>query len=293
MTTTDGLDRTLGSWFEREASADGAATILDAALERTARRSPRPAWVASLHAGGAGTHSLLGQPAVRRLGYVAVAALVIASLLAAALFVAGNHLPPPARPLGCVGSPPTLCGNGAGEWESTAFLPGLSVTFPVDGWYVRDLPDHLEFKIAPMSSIATVDLDPIPAAEPWISEPDRPATVPTLVDWLARNESVILGRIVTLETATKLRTTTFDLTMAPQAEGACRRVFGTRADPTGPHIIEACHYAQRLSLMDTGDGHVLAVIRIAYDSQPATLDRFDAEFAPILDSIRPPAPIGP
>ena len=43
MTTRD-LDTALASFFEREATADGAATILEAALERTSRRRPRPAW---------------------------------------------------------------------------------------------------------------------------------------------------------------------------------------------------------------------------------------------------------
>ena len=66
-----------------------------------------------------------------------------------------------------------------------------------------------------------------------------------------------------------------------------------RANPTGAAIVETNHYAQRLHLVDLGGGHVLSILVIAYDSDPETVRRTDATFAPILDSIRPPPSFSP
>jgi len=288
MTTHDAFGERLAAWFEGEATADGAAVILEAALERTAARRPRAAWLVGLRRSTGGGMPL-GRSATRRFVSVAIAALAIAALLAGALLLAGQRRTLPAPQIQCVGSAPMLCGYGAGDWTSTVFASGLSARFPVDGWYVRDAPDHVEFKIAPMTSVATIHLDPIPAAEPWLTDPDTPASIPILLDWLTHDGQFVVGPTWIDET-NGFPTTTFDLRFKPTGH-ACRGIFGTRANPTGRDVIPDCHYLQRMSLMDVGNGHVVAVVRSAYDSRPETLDRFDAAFAPVLESLRLPATI--
>ena len=78
----------------------------------------------------------------------------------------------------------------------------------------------------------------------------------------------------------------FDLKTNP--ETAARPRSGLRADAPTVFAVEADHYAQRLYLIGTGDGHVLSALVVAFDSQRSTLERFDDAIWPIIDSIRPP-----
>src|SRR4029453_12277160 len=70
MTARDDFDRTLVSWFESEASADGAAPLLEATLDRTSRRRPRPAWLVGLRDRPAGPRVPVTGPVPKRLAYV-------------------------------------------------------------------------------------------------------------------------------------------------------------------------------------------------------------------------------
>ena len=162
MTTRD-LDAALASFFEREATADGAATILEAALEQTSRRRPRPAWVTAVRGVTVGPTLALDPRTRSRIGYALVLAALLAAIVVGALFLAGTRPPRLSESRPCVGQPATLCGHTAGVWTSESFLPGLTLTWPNDGWYTRDLPGQLEVKTLPMTSAVIVHLDPLPA----------------------------------------------------------------------------------------------------------------------------------
>jgi hypothetical protein len=290
MTTNGDLDRTLATWFEREARTDGAATLLEATLGVTSRRRPRSAWEIAIRDGTLGWFPPAGRQGLARLRVVAIVVVLAVAFAVVGLLVAGGQQPPPAPPSPrpsslCVGDPATLCSQPAGDWTSAFFIAGLTATFPDDGWYVRDLPDRVELKTAPMTSQAMILLDPIPEPESWEPSPDLSGTVPSLLDWLGRNPAVSLGEVSTHETRTGLAVTTFDVSAG--GEGRCVQTLNTRANGVATHLIEVCHYVQRLHLVDLGGGHVLAILLVAFDSNPVTLDRFDAAFAPILDSLRP------
>ena len=92
MTTRD-LDAALASFFEREATADGAATILEAALEQTSRRRPRPAWVTAVRGVTVGSTLALDPRTRSRIGYALVLAALLAAIVVGALFLAGTRPP--------------------------------------------------------------------------------------------------------------------------------------------------------------------------------------------------------
>ena len=142
------LDTSLAALFEREATDDGAAAILESALGRTSRLRPRPAWIAALRHSSAGTR-VASDPMTRsRLGYALILAALLAALVVGALFLAGQRPPRISLPRACVGVDAALCGHTAGVWTSESFLPGLTLTWPNDGWYARDLPGQLEVNAA-------------------------------------------------------------------------------------------------------------------------------------------------
>ena len=115
----------LAACFEREASADGAATILEVALEKTRRRRPRPAWLAGLH-GGTTRRSMVLAGRASAASATSWSRRCWPAVVLGALLLAGQRGRRPRRSLPCVGDPPSLCGFGAGEWTSTSFLPGLT-----------------------------------------------------------------------------------------------------------------------------------------------------------------------
>jgi len=290
MTIRDDLDRQLGSWFEAEATADGTASVLERTLAVTSRRRPRPAWAASIDVARPTRFLPIDDRTRRRLGYGAMLAAAIGLLVAAALFLAGQRPPSPAPSLGCVGDPPNLCGFGQGTWSSTTFLPGLEVTLPGTGWYSRDVPDRLEFRHLPMTSGLTFMLDPIPPVAAAASAAAREGSFDGLVGFLAQQPQVRVATSRSLLTATGLPIRGFDLATKPRPAVVLLRI---RAYPEGNLTIEADHYANRLYLVGIGDGHVLAALVTAFDSQPATLHRFDETVWPIIDSMRPPGSIKP
>jgi len=283
----DDFDRILGSWFEQEARTDGAAATLEAALDQTHRRRPRPAWVARLHDGPLRASMALEQPAVRRAGYLVVAALLVAAIVVAAMFVASQRPPRLSQPLACVGVDAALCGHTAGAWSSESFLPGLTLTWPDDGWYARDLPDKLEVKTMPMTSSVIVQLDPLPAGPSSDPEPDRAGDVASLIRWLRSAPGAANEMVGQRTTPAGLSVTTLDVKAVDP--GIPVGLLVARANPGGTAIVEANHYAQRLHLVDLGGGHVLSILVVAYDSDRETVRRTEVTFRPILDSIRPPA----
>ena len=286
MTTRD-LDAALASFFEREATADGAATILEAALEQTSRRRPRPAWVTAVRGATVGP-TLARDPRTRsRIGYALVLAALLAAIVVGALFLAGTRPPRLSESRPCVGQPATLCGHTAGVWTSESFLPGLTLTWPNDGWYTRDLPGQLEVKTLPMTSAVIVHLDPLPAA----LNPGTTGDVASLLRWLRDTPGVTIETVAKRMTRAGLSVTTFDIRSVDP--GTTVALLVARANPTGAAIVETNHYAQRLHLVDLGGGHVLSILVIAYDSDPESVRRTDATFAPILDSIRPPTSFTP
>jgi hypothetical protein len=286
-TMSDDVDRMLGSWFEQEARADGAAVILEAVLDQTHGRRPRPAWAARLHDGSLRASTTLDQPAVRRAGYLLLAALLVAAVVVAALLAAGQRPPRHSEPLACVGADANLCGHTAGAWSSQSFLPGLTLTWPNDEWYSRDLPDRLELKALPMTSAVVVQLDPVPAGPSSGGEPGRAGDVASLVQWLRAAPGATVEVVGERTSPAGLVVTTLDF-RAVDPRSPVSLLVG-RANPAGAPTVEANHYAQRLHLVDLGGGHVLSILVVAYDSNPDNVLRTDATFRPILDSVRPPA----
>ena len=288
MTTRDDFDRVLGAWLEAEATDDGAASVLERTLAVTARRRPRPAWAASIDFARPPRLLPIDDRSRTRLGYAVLLAAAIALLVAAALFLAGQRPPSPAPSLGCVGDPPNLCGFGQGTWSSTTFLPGLEVTLPATGWYSRDVPDRIEFRHLPMTSGLTFMLDPIPTAGVTASAGAGNGSFDNLVAFLAQQPQVRVATPRSPLSAIGLPIRAFDLETMPRPAVVLLR---SRDDAAGTFSIEADHYANRLYLVGIADGHVLAALVTAFDSQPATLHRFDDAVWPIIDSIRPPASI--
>lgn len=292
MTARDDFDRTLASWFESGASADGAATLLEATLDRTSRRRPRPAWVVGLRDRTAGPWVPVSGPVPKRLAYVALVVLIAVAIVIGAALVAGQRTPPPAPLRGCVGEPPTLCGFGAGEWTSAVFLPGLSLTLPTDKWYTRELADRIELKALPMTSLVEFKLDPIPRPEPWEPRPDVSGTRASIAAWMARDPGLIVTRATERRTTTGLAMSTFDI--APLDPGSCAFLFVNRDHPhVHASLLDICHYTYRWHLVEIGAGHTLSILLTALDSTTRTLDSLDAASAPIIDSIKPPASFAP
>jgi len=291
MTTRD-LDAALASFFEREATADGGAAILEAALEQTSRRRPRPAWVAAVRGMTVGATPALDPRTRSRIGYALVLAALLAAIVVGALFLAGTRPPQLSESLPCVGQPATLCGHTAGVWTSTTFVPGLTLTFPDDRWFTREQPGKLELKALPMTSLVELKLDPIPRSTAWEKQPDLSGTRESLAAWIERDPEVIVDRRVDRMTAAGLPITTFRL--RPVDPGACAFVFVARATPTAhDSVLDLCHYAYRLHLLDIGGGHVISALLTALDAQGQTLDTLEVGTMPIVDSIRPPPTFSP
>jgi hypothetical protein len=295
MTTNDRLDPTLAWWFESEARTDGAATLLEATLAQTGRRSPRPARLAALRQGSLGPLMRPASPTTRRLAYAALLAGAIATALIGSVFLAGQHDARPAPSLLCVGEPPDLCAQPAGAWTSAALLPGLAMAFPSEGWWTRDRVDRIELKTAPMASAVLLQLDPVPFPQPWQPQPDRSGTIASLTAWLRLHPGLIATDVGERRTPGGLAIATFDLEAAgaEQPGGLCAKLFVPRASPQESNATLVCHYAQRMHLLDLGDGHRLSILIVAYDSSPGTVRALDEKFGPILDSIRPPPSIEP
>jgi hypothetical protein len=291
MRTGDDFDRVLVSWFEAEATADGAATLLEATLDRTERLRPRAAWVVSLRDRAVRPWPPTESRVRTRLVYAALVAAIAAALAIGAALVVGQKTVMPAPPRACVGDPPTLCGYGAGVWTSAAFLPGLSLTLPNDRWYVRDLANRLELKTPPMNSAVQFQLDPVPFPAPAQPGSVDTGTVASLTDFIGRQPNLIVSNVGEQRTSRGIAMTTVDLKAADPR--TCVKLFVPRARPDETNVVMVCHYAQRLHLVDLGGGHALSILLFAYDSQPATVERLDAGFAPILDSLRPPASFAP
>jgi hypothetical protein len=278
------LDITLASWFASEARADGAAALLEATLEATARQRPRPAWFAAADAARPARLLPLGDRTRSRVGYALVVAALLAAAVLAALLLVGRQ-PPPAIPLGCVGDPPNLCGFDGGTWSSAKFMPGLAVTLPGEGWYTRDLPDRLEFRHLPMTSALTIWRDPLPARDAAVPDPAQTGTIEGLTEYLALQPVVTVDASRPHVTSRGLPLASFRLmTVARPAIGLLRMA----SDSAGHVAIEANHYAQRLYLMGTRDGHVLSALVVAFDSRQSTLDQFDESAWPILNSLETP-----
>lgn len=291
MTTRD-LDAALATFFEREATADGAATILEAALERTSRRRPRSAWVTAVRGVTVGSTLALDPRTRSRIGYALALAALLAAIVVGALFLAGTHPPRLSESRLCVGEPATLCGHTAGAWTSATFVPGLTLTFPDDRWFTREQPEKLELKALPMTSLVELKVDPIPRVTAWEKWPDLSGSRESLATWIERDPEVIIDRRVDRTTPMGLPVTTFRL--RPVDPGACAFVFVARATPTAhDSVLDLCHYAYRLHLLDIGGGHVLSILLTALDAQGQTLDTLEAGTTPIVDSIRPPATFQP
>ena len=292
MTTRGELDRQLGSWFETEATADGAASLLEATLNTTARLRPRPAWVAGLDDARPARLLPIDRRTRSRLGYAALVAATIAALVAGALFLAGQRPPRPSLPLGCVGEPANLCGHTAGLWSTSTFLPGMTLTFPSDAWYTRESTRGLEVKALPMVADVLFALDPVPAALPGAPSPSTVPSGAELATWLERVPGVRIDRFEAHATQTGLPVTTLDVSAVRPPGG-----FPLLVDPAGTvnhgYVLEASHYVQRAHLVDIGGGHVLLVVVVAYDSSHDTVVAADRAFAPILDSLGPPSDVGP
>ena len=285
MTTRD-LDGALASYFEREATADGAATILEATLEQTSRRGPRPGWVVAVRGMTVGPTLALGPRTRSRIGYALVLAALLAAIVVGALFLAGTRPPQLSESLPCVGQPATLCGHTAGVWTSATFLPGLTLTFPDDRWFTREQPEKLELKALPMTSSIIVQLDPLPAGPSSDHEPGRAGDVANLIRWLSAAPGAANEMVGERTTPAGLSVTTLDVKAADPRVPVGLLV--ARANPAGAAIVEANHYAQRLHFVDLGGGHVLSILVVAYDSNRDTVRRTDVTFRSILDSIRPP-----
>jgi hypothetical protein len=291
MTASNDLDRTLAEFLQREARSDGAAALLERTLATTRRRQPRPAWLALMRATSFGRSMGRHDRQLSRLRYVAVAALALAAIAVGALLLAGQATPRPRPSPICVGAPATLCSHSQGAWASAVFLPGLTMTFPNDDWYARDLADRIELKTPPMTSQVTVRLDPVP--DPTTSEPNPNLSgdVASLIAWLRRDPTWTIEDV-------RRRTTPMGLALTRVAlkavdPGGCNHALVPRGAPDGTYVLDACHYAQRLYLLDMGNGHVLSILLVAYDGQVATLDQLDVIVAPILESIVPPASLRP
>lgn len=287
MTIRDDLDRQLGSWFEAEATADGAASLLERTLAVTSRRRPRPALAASIDVARPAMLLPIDNRTRTRLGYAALLAAAVALLVAAALFLAGQPPPPPSQPLGCVGEPPTLCGQSAGTWTSHTFLSGMTLTFPNDAWYIRETAAKLELKALPMTSLAELSFDPLLHSTSWDPNPDPSAGREVLAAWIERDPDVVVDKRSDRTTKSGLPMTTFHL--HPVNPRACALLFVSRTVPD-EHTsgLYLCHYAYRLHLLDLGGGHTLAILLTALDSQVQTLQTLDKATSPIVDSIRPP-----
>jgi hypothetical protein len=291
MTTDGDLDRTLATWFEREARADGAATLLEATLAETSRRRPQPAWRAGLGGGRLGRIFEPDDRTLARLRYAAIVAALAAALAVVGLIAVGQQQPVRRAPsLFCVGQPATLCSYGAGEWTSTSFLPGLTVTFPDDSWYARDLPDVLELKQAPMNSAVYVQLDPVPAASALDGGASPATDVAGIVEWLERNGAAQVVRLGDRKTPNGLSMTSLDVRATDPRKQV--KLLVVRGDEDNL-VLAASHYEQRLHLVDVGDGHVLSIHVMAFNSSHATVVATDKAFDAILDSLRPPASIAP
>ena len=143
-----------------------------------------------------------------------------------------------------------------------------------------------------MTSLVELKLDPIPTehAPGRSARPLRHAREPRGLD-RARPE-VIVDRRVDRTTPAGLPITTFRL--RPVDPGACAFVFVARATPTAhDSVLDLCHYAYRLHLLDIGGGHVISVLLTALDAQGQTLDTLRGRTTPIVDSIRPPPTFQP
>jgi hypothetical protein len=292
MTRRDDMDRLLGSWFDAEASAEGAAALLDATLADTARLRPRPAWLATIDDARPARLLPVDGRTRRRLGYAALLAAAIAALVAGAVLLSGQRPPQLSRPLACVGEPATLCGHTAGSWTSQAFLPGMTLTFPTDAWYARELPDRLELKTMPMTSFVELKLDAVPRGTVWDPAPDRSGTLESLATWIERDPELVVDQRMDRTTNAGLPVTTFHL--HPVDRRACAFVFAPRDDPAGhASVLDLCHYAYRLHLVDLSDGRTMTVLLTALDAQGQTLETLDRGSWPIVDSIQPPISTAP
>jgi hypothetical protein len=286
MTASSELDRALAEFFRLEARSDGAGALLERTLVATRRRRPRPAPLALMRATSFGWSMRRDHRRLRLLRYVAVAALVLAALAIGALLLAGRAVPRPTASPICVGAPATLCSHPAGAWASAVFLPGLTMTFPNDTWYARDLPDRIELKTPPMTSQVTMRLDPVPDPTKSEPNPDQSGDVAGLIAWLRRDPTWTIEDVGQRTTPTGLALTRVALRAVDP--GGCNHALVPRGAPNGTYVLDACHYAQRLDLLDIGDGHVLSILLVAFDGQVGTLDRLDGIVAPIIESIVPP-----
>jgi hypothetical protein len=291
MTASNDLDRALAEFLQREARSDGAAALLERTLVSTRRRRPRPAWLALMRATSFGRSMGRDDRRLRWLRYVAVAALALAAMAIGALLLAGTAPPRPTASPICVGAPATLCRHPEGAWASAVFLPGLTMTFPNDVWYARDLPDRIELKTPPMTSQVTMRLDPVPDATTSEPNPDRSGDVASLIAWLRRDPTWTVEDVGRRTTPMGLALTRIALTAIDP--GGCNHALVPRGAPDGTYVLEACHYGQRLYLLDIGNGHVLSILLVAFDGQVATLDRLDVMVAPVIESIVPPASLSP
>ena len=291
MTTDGDLDRTLATWFERQARTDGAATLLDATLAETSRRRPQPAWRAGLSRGPFRPIFAPDSRTLTGFRYLAIVVALAVALAVIGLIAAGQQQPVRRAPsLFCVGQPATLCSYGAGEWTSTTFLPGLTVTFADDSWYVRDLPEFLELKQAPMNSAVFVQLDPVPAASALDGGASPAGDVAGIVEWLERKAAAQVVRLGERRTPNGLSVTSLDVRATDPREQV--KLLVVRGDEQNV-VLAASHYEQRLHLVDVGDGHVLAIHVMAFNSSHATVVATDAAFETILESLKLPAPLAP
>jgi Tol biopolymer transport system component len=105
MTGHTDFDRTLTGWFEADALSPAPAGDLDRVLDATRRRSPRPAWLATLgaHWVGAGADVRLFPPFRLRWSTAIVLILVVAAFLGGAILIGARILQPSPQPTGRLG----------------------------------------------------------------------------------------------------------------------------------------------------------------------------------------------
>jgi hypothetical protein len=164
------------------------------------------------------------------------------------------------------------------------------VTFADDSWFARDLPEFLEFKRAPMNSTVFVQRDPVPAGSAPASGPSPATDVASIVEWLDRQPGVAIDRLGRRQTPNGLWVTSLDVRATDPRKSV--RLLVARSDEENV-VLEANHYQQRLHLVEVGDGHVLSIHVMAYDSSHATVVATDKAFDAILESLRPPSSPAP
>lgn len=94
MTRFDDLDRALTSWFEGEAASPAPSGLLDQVTRATARRRPRPGFVASMRVGSAGSVRVVAShwtgPRRSRMALILIAAAMLVVIAAVAGSGAGS-----------------------------------------------------------------------------------------------------------------------------------------------------------------------------------------------------------